>query len=85
MAFCKCGPEWWGATTGTQFKDQINLVVAEMGHHYGGRERGLKGSIAQDTEKLIMYPKKLNHRDAFTDSVQSLMKWIPCSMTTCSV
>ena len=74
-----------GATTGAQFKNQINLVVAEMGHHYGGHDRVLKGRAAQDTEKLKMYQKKFNHRDAFTDFVQSLSKRVPSSMTTCSV
>ena len=85
MAFAKRCPYFWKATTGSQFKDQINLVVVELGIHYDGHARVLEARTHQDTEKLKLYQKKHNNRDAFTEYVRSLSKWIPVSMTTCPV
>ena len=39
MAFCKRCPAKWGHAIGSTFKDEINLVVATLGIHYGGHER----------------------------------------------
>ena len=85
MAFCKRCPYWWKATTGPHFKDQINLVVAEMGVHYGGHARVLEARTHQDAEKLKLYQKKHNHANAWAEYVQSLSIWIPHSVTKCEV
>ena len=83
MAFCKTCPSRWGRATGSTFKDEINLVVATLGVHYGGHARATAERTQQDKEKLLIHQKKHNYCDAFTDYVQQMMKWIPKSVTHC--
>ena len=63
--------------------DEINLVVATLGVHYGGHERVTVERTHQDKQKLLIYQKKHNYCDAFTDYVQQMRKWIPKSVTHC--
>ena len=83
MAFCKTCCSEWGRATGSTFKDEINLVVATLGVHYGGHERATAERTQQDKDKLLPHQKKHNHRDAFLDYVQAMRKWIPKSVTHC--
>jgi len=83
MAFCKRCPGYWGHATGSRFKDELNLVVATLGIHYAGHERVKAERTHQDKEKLKIYQKKFDYRDAFTDYVQQMMHWVPKSVTNC--
>ena len=83
MAFCRRCPQYLGHNTGSRFKDEINLVVATLGIHYAGHERVKAERTHQDKEKLKIYQKKFNYKDAFTDYVQQMMHWIPKSVTHC--
>ena len=83
MAFCRRCPQFWGHQTGSRFKGEINLVVATLGVPCGGDERATAERTRQDKEKLLIYQKKHNYRNAFSDYVQQMMKWIPKSVTHC--
>jgi hypothetical protein len=81
MAFCKSCPAEWGRATGSTFMDEINVVVATLGVHYGGHERVTAERTQQDKDKLLIYQKKHDYISAFTDYVQQMRKWIPQSVT----
>ena len=83
MAYCKRCCSSWGHSTGGKFKDEINLVVATLGIHYGGRLRVTAERSKQDTDFLQLYQLKHDHRDAFLEFVQDMRKWIPKSVTHC--
>ena len=85
MCFAKRCPHYWKATTGTQFKEQINLVVAELGTHYKRHAEVLAARTHLDTEKLKLHQKKHNYANAWAEYVQSLEKWIPRPTTKCEV
>ena len=75
MAFCKRCPESWGLSTGSKFKDNINLLVASLGKHYAGHARVAAERTDQDKEFLKLFQKKHAHKDAFVEFVQDMKKW----------
>ena len=85
MAFCRRCPQYWGHTTGSRFKDEINLVVGTLGIHYGGYKRVTAERADQDKISWRCTNKKSNYVDAFADVVQEMSKWIPKSVTHCPV
>ena len=85
MAYCKRCPEFWGLSTGSTFKDNINLLVSTLGKHYAGHARVAELRTDQDKAFLKLHQKKFDHKDAFLEFVQAMMKWVPEPMTHCPV
>ena len=84
MAYCRRCAFSWGTSTGGKFKDEINLVVASLGTHYGGYERVEADRTPQDKDFLKHYLIKKDNPDAFLEFVQQMRKWIPQSRTHCA-
>ena len=84
MAYCRRCAFSWGTSTGGKFKDEINLVVASLGVHYGGYERVEADRTPRDKDFLKLYLIKKDNPDAFLEFVQQMRKWIPKSRTHCA-
>ena len=84
MAYCGRCAFSWGHATGHKFKDELNLVVASLGVHYGGYDRVEAERTLQDKDFLKKYLIKKDYSDAFLEFVQQMRKWIPQSRTHCA-
>ena len=84
LAYCKRCPGTWHRSTGTKFQHATNLLVAELGTHYGGYARVENKRTPQDKAFLAKYlTKPPNNKGAFADFVEGLKEWMPQSMTYC--
>ena len=84
LAYCTNCRVAWGRITGTKFQQAINLVVHELGTHYGGSARVAAARTDQDKAFLKEYQKKsVNNKDAFYDFYQGIKYWLPKSLTSC--
>ena len=54
-----------------------------LGVHYEGHERVTAERTHQDTQKLALYQKVFNYRDAWLDYIQKMRDWVPKSVTHC--
>ena len=82
MAYCKRCPQRWGRSTGSKFQQATNLLVCELGVHYGGYDRVQAALTDQDKAFLKKYmTKPKDNKEAFIEFVQGLSEWMPQSMT----
>ena len=82
MAYCKRCPQRWGRSTGSKFQQAANLLVCELGVHYGGYDRVQAALTDQDKAFLGKYmTKPKDNKEAFIEFVRGLSEWMPQSMT----
>ena len=84
LAYCKRCPEYYTDTTGSQFINKGNLLVATLGNRYGGYLRVEEQQSENEKNELKKYQKKTNDPRAFEDFVIGLAAWVPKSMIRCA-
>ena len=84
-AYCTRCRYVWTTCTSSKFQNEVNLMVHEMGTHYGGYARVCENRTDQDKAFLEKYQKKaLNNANAFYEFYQGIKWWLPVSRTSCS-
>ena len=83
MAYAKQCCFVYKVTTGSQFLNNISLVIVELGVHYNG-QLSVKVKLSEhEKTSLKNYQKKWDYKRSFGDFVIGLQAWVPKPMLNC--